>query len=91
MWELEDAIAWYDIRAREMNRNASLALKNHNVTSAERDIAIADEYEHTVAWLKELKAYRKAFEEIKGLPQVWEEGAGISKCINIINKHVEEE
>ena len=58
MWDLEGAIKWYDIRAKEMNRNVRLALKANNQLSAERDQIIAGEYEHTVKWLKELKAYR---------------------------------
>lgn len=91
MWDLEGAIKWYDIRAKEMNRNVRLALKANNQISAERDQIIAGEYEHTVKWLKELKAYREATQEIRALPQAWEEGAGIKKCINIINKYVEEE
>lgn len=91
MWNLEGAIKWYDIRAKEMNRNVRLALKSNNQISAERDQIIADEYAYTAKWLKELKAYREANQEVRALPQAWEEGAGIKKCINIINKHVEEE
>ena len=91
MWELDGAIKWYEIRAGEMHRNVRLALKANNQISAERDQVIADEYAYTAKWLKELKAYREANQEIRALSQVWEEGAGIKKCINIINKHVEEE
>ena len=47
-------------------------------------------YYQVTKWLKELQAYRKADEEIRELPQVWEEGAGIKKCIDIIDKHLRE-
>lgn len=38
----------------------------------------------------ELEAYRAAREEIRQLPIAWEEGAGILKCINIIDRHLKE-
>jgi len=58
------------------------------------DEAIIDceenDYGQVADWLRELQAYRKADEEIRELPQVWEEGAGIKKCIDIIDKHLRE-
>ena len=58
------------------------------------DEAIKDceenDYEQIAEWLRELKAYREADEEIRQLSQVWEEGAGIAKCIVILNKHLRE-
>ena len=44
-----------------------------------------------ISWLKELMAYRIAFERIRSLPLVWEEGEGIKKCINAINEELEAE
>lgn len=42
-----------------------------------------------IHWLKELMAYRIAYERIRCLPLVWEEGAGISKCIRAIEEELE--
>lgn len=50
----------------------------------------ASEHRQLAEWLKELKAYREAREEIGCLPIVWEEGAGIRKCIDILDKHLME-
>ena len=47
-------------------------------------------YRQLAEWLKELKAYEEAREEIGCLPIVWEEGAGIRKCIDILDKHLKE-
>lgn len=49
-----------------------------------------DYHRQLAEWLKELKAYREAREEIGCLPIVWEEGAGIRKCIDILDKHLME-
>ena len=48
------------------------------------------EFRQLAEWLKELKAYEEAREEIGCLPIVWEEGAGIRKCIDILDKHLKE-
>ena len=50
----------------------------------------AAEHRQLAEWLKELKAYKEAREEIGCLPIVWEEGAGIRKCIDILDKHLME-
>ena len=50
----------------------------------------AAEHRQLAEWLKELKAYIEAREEIGCLPIVWEEGAGIRKCIDILDKHLME-
>lgn len=44
-----------------------------------------------IGWLRELMAYRIAFERIKGLPIVWEEGIEIQNCIQIIKEELEVE
>jgi hypothetical protein len=41
-----------------------------------------------VKGLQELMAYREAYEKIMQLPLAWEEGAGIEKCIDIIEEHL---
>lgn len=48
----------------------------------------AEFYFQISEWLKELKAYIEAFDEIRCLPQVWEEGQGIATCIEIIKSHL---
>ena len=53
-------------------------------------IEYAKECRQIAKWLKELKAYEEAREEIGCLPIVWEEGAGIQKCIDILDKHLKE-
>lgn len=50
----------------------------------------ADEHRQREEWFKALKAYREAYKEIVSLPQVWEEGSGIQKCIDIIKNHMRE-
>lgn len=49
-----------------------------------------DFYSLVAKGLKELEAYEKSIEEIRNLSQVWEEGAGIKKCLDIIDKHLME-
>lgn len=44
--------------------------------------------EKAIQALKFQEAYEKSIEEIRSLPQVWEEGAGINKCLNIIDKYL---
>jgi hypothetical protein len=51
---------------------------------------LEEEHKQMAEWLKELKAYEEAREEIGCLPIVWEEGAGIRKCIDILDKHLKE-
>lgn len=50
----------------------------------------AEEHRQLAEWLKKLKAYEEAREEIGCLSIVWEEGEGIQKCINILDKHLME-
>ena len=51
---------------------------------------ISEHHRQIAEWLKELRAYKEAREEIGCLPIVWEEGAGIRKCIDILDKHLME-
>lgn len=48
------------------------------------------EHKQMVEWLRELKAYRKAHEEICYQPQSWEYGQGIQTCIDIITDCLKE-
>ena len=38
--------------------------------------------------MKKLIAFEMALDEIRSLTQVWEEGAGIKKCLDIIDNHL---
>lgn len=49
-------------------------------------IKCAEEHRQLAEWLERLKAFEEAYEEIKGFPLVWEEGQGIKKCIDLIEK-----
>ena len=46
----------------------------------------AFEHRQLAKWLERLKAFEEAYEEIKSFPLVWEEGQGIKKCIDLIEK-----
>ena len=75
------------IKYREMAKNYSLSAaskKYFNEQAAEEDRKQAYEYQQIYTWLEELKAYKEAHMAIKELPQVWEEGAGIKKCLDIL-------
>lgn len=50
----------------------------------------AKESRQLAEWLKKLKAYEEAREEIGCLPIVWKEDAGVRKCIGILDKHLME-
>lgn len=52
-------------------------------------IECAKEHRQLAEWLKELEAYREADKEMRGFTQAWEEGAGIYRCIETINKYVD--
>lgn len=75
------------IKYQEMARSYSLSAaskKYFNEIAAEEDRKQAYEYQQIFTWLEELKAYKEAHKAIKELPQVWEEGAGIKKCLDIL-------
>ena len=46
------------------------------------------EHEQLAEWLKELKAYREAEEEIGQLPLSWEYGQAVTDVWNIFQKHL---
>lgn len=50
----------------------------------------ASEHRQLAEWLRELKAYRKAHEEIQHEPLAWEYGQAIEKCLWIIDRCIEE-
>ena len=53
--------------------------------------SLAEVHDQLESWLKELRAYREAHEAIRGLPQVWEEGEGIKKCLDILKERLEKD
>lgn len=53
--------------------------------------SLAEVHDRLESWLRELRAYRKAHEAIRELPQVWEEGAGIKKCLDILKERLEKD
>lgn len=76
----EESIAYYTIQGDK-----------EWLDECEKDcIEYAKECRQLAEWLRELKAYKEAREEIGCLPIVWEEGAGIRKCIDILDKHLKE-
>lgn len=50
----------------------------------------ASEYRQLAEWLRKLKAYEEAREEIVCLPIVWKEDVGVRKCIGILDKYLME-
>jgi hypothetical protein len=48
------------------------------------------DFRQLVEWLKELKAYQEAYEEMRKLPIVWEFGEGVSMCLTIIEDCLKE-
>jgi hypothetical protein len=88
MLSLEEAIAHCLEVAEKNDKIADTfeeTLKN-KITCRE----CAQEHRQLADWLKKLKAYEEAREEIACLPIVWEEGEGIRKCIDILDKHLME-
>jgi hypothetical protein len=69
------------------NRSHNENIRTDGAKGCEQLISL---YRQLAEWLKELKAYEEAREEIGCLPIVWEEGAGIRKCIDILDKHLKE-
>lgn len=61
------------------------------MAECEEEIAFteqANDHRQLAKRLKELKAYRQAYEDIRNLTISWEEGMGIEKCISIIEKYI---
>lgn len=94
---LEEAIKHYEEIAEYMENKEGYAFTD--ITYAEcasehRQLAewlkelktYKENTKNTPKWMRELRAYREAHEEIKALPQVWEEGDGIQKCLRCIER-----
>lgn len=86
---LEEAIKHAEEVAEELEEEAVKGCCD-DTEIMDKCIECAKEHRQLAEWLKELKKYREADEEIRSLSQVWEEGEGINKCCRIIDKHLEE-
>lgn len=86
---LEEAIDAYKAEAEQKRLDAALLYDARRFEESKDCIWKAKENRQLVKWLEKLQAYEEAFSEIKRLPIVWEEGVGIQKCIEIIEKRLE--
>lgn len=90
---LEEAIKHCEEVAEENERQAE-ALADFDGAVELQCLECASEHRQLAEWLKELKAYRKAKEEItrKMNSGQWSEGVvyGLNKSIRIMQKHIEE-
>ena len=75
---------------KSMGNLLSMNMSTEKQFRAMENYRLSDYHKQLAEWLKELKAYEEAREEIGCLPIVWEEGAGIRKCIDILDKHLME-
>lgn len=87
---IDETIDYYKVDAKE-NKHLWKVYENYDKDLALMHKEYGERSERTSEWLKELKAYRKAHETIRELPQVWEEGAGIKKCLDILKERLEHE
>lgn len=63
------------------NRSHNEKIRTDGAKGCERLISL---YRQLAEWLRELKAYREAYEKIKKLPIRYNEVQGITRCLNII-------
>ena len=87
---LDEAIKHCEEVAESKEKQVKEGVWERNSNTEKRCYECAKEHRQLAKWLKELKAYEEAREEIGCLPIVWEEGAGIRKCIDILDKYLKE-
>ena len=91
--DLESAIKHCEEVAEKQESNAkSYPRPQKNVKGSGRKynacIECAAEHRQLAVWLRKLKAYEEAREEIGCLPIPWKEDVGVRKCIGILDKHL---
>ena len=92
---LSDAIKHCEKVAEENEKQAKLWESGANYLHGvqikySKCLECASEHRQLAEWLRELKGYRKAHEEIKHEPLVWEYGQAIEKCLWIIDNCLKE-
>lgn len=87
---LSDAIKHCEEVAEKNEKQASWFWGKEGNPNYENCVECAKEHRQLAEWLRELKAYRKAHEEIQHEPLVWEYGQAIEKCLWIIDSCLKE-
>lgn len=82
--EINEAIKRYEVMA-EYEEKMAYVCENDKERHYLYELQ-AENHRQLAKRLKELKAYRQAYEDIRHLTISWEEGIGINKCIEIIEK-----
>lgn len=89
---LEEGIIHTEDVAR-MNHEAAKHLTDEHPTQAEKCEACAEEHQQLAEWLKELKAYRKAWDKVKEELKdkaTFDNVDDLVLCMRIIDKHLQE-
>ena len=92
---IDEAIKHCEEKAEELERSAKLHQRpDKNVKGSGKRylscLECAAEHRQLAEWLRKLKAYEEAKEEIGCLPIPWKEDVGVRKCIGILDRHLME-
>lgn len=86
---LEEAIKHCEEQAEILRQTAAqIARAKSGFIKYEQCRECARDHDQLAEWLKELKAYREAEEEIGRLPLSWEYGQAVTDVWNIFQKHL---
>ena len=72
-----------------MLTDIAFAVKGGQPLPEDAEILTAEAYSELCLMASAYREFLNAEEEIRRLPQVWEEGTGIQKCIDILDKRHE--
>ena len=86
---IDEVIKYFYDDAKE-NEKLAIIYRGNDDDMAEMHKQDAIRSSYVAEWLRELKAYQKAYEEIRKLPIVWEFGEGVIRCLTIIEDCLEE-